>query len=155
MSRIRSKDTRPEMLVRHFLWHQGYRYRLHRKDLPGRPDIVLGRLKVVIFINGCFWHGHSCQRRFPESNAQFWRDKIYRNRNRDYSNHSELEARGWLVIVLWECELSRVKQRKATLEKLLHTLQLLESPSIRPYQLPSHEDDIPNIAAEDTTPYIE
>lgn len=152
MSRIRSKDTRPELIVRRFLWSHGYRYRLHRRGMPGHPDIVIGRLKVAIFVNGCFWHGHNCQRHFPETNKQFWTEKIYRNRNRDYSNHSELEGMGWLVIVLWECELTR-KRRDLTLGRLLETLRLLEHPQSRPYQLPDTNEEYPQIAAEEATTY--
>lgn len=152
MSRIRSKNTRPEMIVRRYLWSQGYRYRLHRKDLPGKPDIVIGRLKVAVFINGCFWHGHSCQKHFPATNTKFWNEKIYRNRNRDYKNHSELEGRGWLVIVLWECELATVTKRKDTLKRLLETLRLLENPVVKPYESPALEEPYP-AAAEDTTGY--
>lgn len=154
MSRIRGKDTRPEITVRQFLWHHGYRYRLHRKDLPGRPDIVIARLKVAIFVNGCFWHGHSCQRRFPETNAAFWNAKIARNRDRDYRNHSDLEAMGWLVIVVWECQLTRVAQRQETLGRLLDTLRLLDHPEVRPYTLngPEETTDAP-LAAAPYTPY--
>lgn len=152
MSRIRSKNTRPEMVVRQWLWAHGYQYRLHRKGLPGHPDIVIGRLKVVIFVNGCFWHGHSCQRHFPETNKQFWTEKIYRNRNRDYANHSALESMGWFVIVLWECQLTGKERRNSTLDRLLNTLRLLENPEVRPYQLPV-EEEYPQIAAEDTVPY--
>lgn len=120
--------------------------------LPGHPDIVIGRLKVVIFVNGCFWHGHSCQRHFPETNKQFWTEKIYRNRNRDYANHSALESMGWFVIVLWECQLTGKDRRNSTLDRLLNTLRLLETPEVRPYQLPV-EEEYPQIAAEDTVPY--
>jgi len=151
MSRIRAKNTRPEMIVRRHLWSQGYRYRLHRKDLPGKPDIVIGRLKVAVFINGCFWHGHSCQKHFPETNAEFWREKIYRNRDRDYKNHSELEGRGWLVIVMWECELSRKDRREAALERLMETLRLLEMPAVKPYKSPAIEE--PYAAAAEGTDY--
>lgn len=153
MSSIKGKDTRPEIVVRQFLWSHGYRYRLHRKNLPGRPDIVIGRLKVVIFVNGCFWHGHSCQKRSPETNKQYWHDKIYNNRIRDYKNHSDLESQGWLVIVLWECQLTRVHRRQATLDQLLATLRLLEHPTLRPYQLPTADDDVPTLAAEDPEIY--
>lgn len=152
MSRIRSKDTRPEMVVRRFLWSHGYRYRLHRKGLPGHPDIVLGRLRVAVFVNGCFWHGHSCQRHIPASNVEFWTAKIARNRDRDYKNHSELESRGWVVIVLWECQLSRRTCREETLSRLLATLQLLEKPVVKPYEQPAVEEPYP-AAAEDYTPY--
>ncbi len=108
MSHIRSRDTKPEILVRRWLWHYGYRYRLNVRSIAGTPDIVLSRYRTVIFINGCFWHGHDCDKfRLPKSNTEFWRKKIERNRNRDNENFIKLRAEGWHVVVLWECQLSR------------------------------------------------
>ncbi|MBQ0116082.1 MAG: DNA mismatch endonuclease Vsr [Bacteroidales bacterium] len=150
MSRIRSKDTKPEMVVRRYLWHHGYRYRLHRKGLAGRPDIVIGRLKVAIFVNGCFWHGHSCQTKFPRTNVDFWTEKIARNRERDYRNHADLTAQGWMVITLWECELKK-KRLDETLHRLLNTLQLLEP--VPPVAASPQESDHYLLAAEDEVPY--
>ncbi len=108
MSRIRSVDTRPEMLVRRFLHSHGFRYSLHRKDLPGSPDIVLRKYHTVIFINGCFWHGHPLCRHatVPKTNPDFWAEKIRRNKERDANDIGELERLGWHTIVVWECELS-------------------------------------------------
>ena len=106
MSRIRGRDTKPEMVVRRWLWRQGYRYRLCVKALPGRPDIVMRKWRTVIFVNGCFWHGHECQKHRPVTNAQFWQDKITRNRERDAHNQELLRAAGWHVIVVWECQLT-------------------------------------------------
>jgi DNA mismatch endonuclease (patch repair protein) len=106
MGRIRGKNTKPEMLVRKKLHAAGFRFRLHRKDLPGRPDITLPRHKTVIFVHGCFWHGHEgCKaNRIPKTNEAFWREKIDRNRQRDARNKAELIALGWTVVEVWECE---------------------------------------------------
>jgi DNA mismatch endonuclease (patch repair protein) len=107
MSQIRSKNTRPELQVRHFLWNSGFRYRLHGKKLPGSPDIVLPRYKTVVFVHGCFWHGHpNCKQfKMPGTNTAFWEAKIGRNRERDACAIADLKAMGWNVIVLWECEI--------------------------------------------------
>lgn len=108
MRRIRSKDTVPELIVRQLLRKLGYTgYRLHRKDLPGRPDIAfIGRRKVIL-IHGCFWHGHNCKagRRRPKSNQVYWLPKIERNQKRDAATLDELALRGWAVLTVWECEL--------------------------------------------------
>ena len=92
MSRIRGRDTKPELVVRRWLWRQGYRYRLYVKSLPGRPDIVMRKWRTVIFVNGCFWHGHKCQRHRPATNAQFWQDKITRNHERDERNQKSFHS---------------------------------------------------------------
>ena len=119
MSRIRGRDTKPELVVRRWLWRQGYRYRLYVKSMPGRPDIVMRKWRTVIFVNGCFWHGHECgnNRRRPATNTQFWQEKIQRNRQRDARNQATLQAAGWNVIVVWECQLTP-KRRSATLHDL-------------------------------------
>ena len=111
MSHIRSKNTKPEQLVRQALWHQGFRYRLHVKDLPGKPDIVLPKYKTVIFINGCFWHGHDGCKDFviPKSNTVFWLDKIGKNKARDARDEAALNVAGWKVITIWECELKKTQ----------------------------------------------
>lgn len=104
MSGIRGKNTKPEVLVRSLLHKRGFRFRLHRNDLPGRPDIVLPRYKAVIFVHGCFWHGHECALfRWPSSNPDFWRNKIQRNRERDALRLAELQSIGWRTLVIWEC----------------------------------------------------
>ena len=123
MSRIRSRDTRPEMIVRRWLWRQGYRYRVGVRGLPGTPDVVLHRLRTVVFVNGCFWHGHACAggTRQPQTNADFWRQKILRNQARDERNVRLLNASGWHVLTVWECQLCS-RHRLATLHEL--TLQL-------------------------------
>ena len=123
MSHIRSKDTKPEQLVRQALWHKGFRYRLHVKDLPGKPDIVLPKYKTAIFVNGCFWHGHKGCKDFviPKSNTSFWLEKIGKNKNRDEQNITALISAGWKVITIWECELKK-PVIEATLSELFQTL---------------------------------
>jgi DNA mismatch endonuclease (patch repair protein) len=114
MSRIRGRDTKPEMLVRRGLFRLGFRYRLHRADLPGRPDLVFPGHHAVIFVHGCFWHGHGCHLfRHPSGNAAFWRAKIDGNVARDSGNQKSLAAAGWRVFTVWECAL-RGRQRLAT-----------------------------------------
>ena len=107
MSAIRAKDTKPELLVRRALHAAGFRFRIHRKDLPGKPDIVMPSRSVVIFVNGCFWHSHDCRygRVTPKQNAQFWAAKRSATVVRDASNHQALRELGWAVEVIWECEL--------------------------------------------------
>ena len=109
MSRIRSKNTKPEELVRKFLFSQGFRYRKNDARLPGKPDIVLPKYKTVIFVNGCFWHGHEGCRYFvwPKNNAEFWEEKITGNIQRDKHNRQLLANQGWRVIEIWECQLKR------------------------------------------------
>lgn len=129
MSSIRGKDTGPEMVVRRFLHGQGYRYRIHRKDLPGKPDIVIPRLKVCIFVHGCFWHRHpGCPfATNPKTRPEFWNEKLQKNVMRDLANIDALEAVGWNVLIVWECQLKKDPQ---TLERLEQKLRLL-SPSNR------------------------
>ncbi len=107
MRAVRSKDTSPEMCVRSLVHRLGYRFRLHRRDLPGTPDLVFVSRRKVIFVHGCFWHGHDCPRgaRIPKTNRAYWREKIRRNVQRDGIQRSELESLGWSVLSLWECEL--------------------------------------------------
>ena len=129
MSHIRSKDTKPELKVRQWLWTHGYRYRLNVKTVPGKPDIVMRKYRTAIFVNGCFWHGHGVEWlenpphpfgaplpevgelrssnccKIPQTNREFWMAKIRRNQERDQQNYKELEDNGWQVIVVWECEL--------------------------------------------------
>ena len=106
MSQIRDKDTRPEAITRHWLWHNGYRYRLHCKDLSGKPDIVFHKQKKVIFVHGCFWHKHNCDYfQWPKTNKDFWKNKILNNVERDKSVYSELDTKGWRYMIVWECQL--------------------------------------------------
>lgn len=106
MRQVKSTGTKPEMAVRRALHAAGFRFRLHRRDLPGSPDLVLPKFRVVIFVNGCFWHWHGCKRsRMPASNREYWETKIARNVERDHQSRAELEALGWESHVIWECGL--------------------------------------------------
>ena len=108
MSRVRSKDTTPELFVRSALHRAGFRFRLHRRDLPGNPDMVLPKHNSVVFVHGCFWHMHDCKAfRWPKSNAEFWRKKIERNVERDRQSKSELKRLGWRVHTVWACDLEK------------------------------------------------
>ncbi len=120
MAAIRSRDTKPEIVVRRFLFSKGLRYRVNDHKLPGSPDIVLKKYKTVIFIDGCFWHGHDgCKYyQLPKTNVDFWRHKITMNIARDYSNNVDLKLAGWHVIRIWECEIKTKAKRKNTLEAL-------------------------------------
>lgn len=112
MSRIKGKHTRPEMLIRRGLHRRGLRYRLHGKGILGRPDLVFPKYHTVVFINGCFWHGHGCSLfKWPKSRARFWKGKIHRNMERDRDVVAALNADGWRVLVIWECAL-KGKQRQ-------------------------------------------
>lgn len=118
MSRIRSKDTKPEEKVRKYLFAQGFRYRKNVRKLPGCPDIVLPKYKTVIFVQGCFWHMHDCGRfHWPTSNQEYWEPKIRRNVERDHTNKELLQALGWNVLTVWECELKK-KVFAATMSNL-------------------------------------
>ncbi|HMQ69811.1 MAG TPA: DNA mismatch endonuclease Vsr [Ignavibacteria bacterium] len=122
MSRIKSKDTKPEMLVRKFLFANGFRYRLHDKKLPGKPDIVLPKYKTVVFVNGCFWHGHKDCKYFviPKTRTVFWINKIKKNIFNDKKNSMFIKNSGWKVIVFWECKTSN----KIELENLIVRIKL-------------------------------
>lgn len=128
MSRIKGKNTKPEELVRKYLFSKGFRYRKNDKRLPGSPDIVLPKYKTVIFVNGCFWHGHEGCRYFvwPKSNPEFWKNKIEANIVRDKKNIQLLQSQGWCVLVVWECEL-KTKSRKATLENIYRDIASTEN----------------------------
>ena len=117
MARVRGKNTRPELAVRRLLWRAGHRYRLHRRDLPGSPDIAFIGRRLAVFVHGCFWHGHDCSRgaRAPKQNAEYWRAKIARNRARDTAAEVALAAQGWRTLTVWECEL---KDEPALLARL-------------------------------------
>lgn len=124
MSQIKSKDTKPEILVRKYLFSKGYRYRLHVKDLPGKPDIILPKYKTAIFINGCFWHGHkNCKiSHIPKTRTEWWENKIGNNIRRDKKKRFELRKLGWKVILIYECELKKNKIAK-TFNRLLNSLK--------------------------------
>lgn len=121
MRRVKGRDTRPEMTVRKALTRLGARYRLHRKDLPGHPDIVLPGRRLALFVHGCFWHGHDCPRgaRVPKQNRDYWVAKVDRNRARDRRTGQELAALGWRVETIWECDLKDAAALEARLRALL------------------------------------
>lgn len=124
MSQIRAKDTKPEILVRKYLFAYGFRYRLYSKKLPGCPDIILPKYQTVILINGCFWHGHEGCRYFviPKTRTDFWLNKINTNIQNDKKNTALLETMGWYVITVWECELKKTK-REETLSVLVNNIK--------------------------------
>lgn len=121
MRAVKGKDTSPEILVRTMLHRSGYRYRLHRRDLPGKPDIVFPSKKKAVFVNGCFWHGHHCNRgaRKPKTNTEYWENKIQCNRVRDKRHRIELGKLGWKTCTIWECELRKPEAVLTCLKKFL------------------------------------
>lgn len=123
MSRIKGTDTKPEMLVRKYLHAHGIRYRLHNKNLPGKPDLTLAKYHTVIFVNGCFWHGHKGCKYFvlPKTRTEWWRDKIEETIKRDIKAMKDLKESGWNSTVIWECEL-KPEKRNTTLENILFTI---------------------------------
>jgi DNA mismatch endonuclease (patch repair protein) len=124
MRRVRGKNTRPEMLVRSIAHRLGFRFRLHRSDLPGKPDLVFPKYRAVVFVNGCFWHGHDCRRgRRPSSNQAFWDAKLEENAARDRRAEESLRALGWRVLVLWECELRDEVELGARLDSFLRNAE--------------------------------
>lgn len=124
MSRIRAKNTKPEILVRRYLHKKGFRFRLHYSKLPGKPDIVLPKYRLVIFVHGCFWHSHTnCKYAVtPKSNTEWWQSKLRKNFENDLKTRAAIENLGWKVIILWECEL-----KSLTLQSTLHHLSALIS----------------------------
>ena len=130
MSRIRGKDTLPEIKVRKYLFAKGYRFRKNDKRYPGCPDIVLPKYRTMIFINGCFWHKHVGCRYFvwPKNNAEFWREKIESNVNRDRQNYKQLNEQGWKILVIWECEL------KTSFEETMLGVESVLQSSMRDFQ---------------------
>lgn len=118
MQQIKSKNTKPEEIVRKYLFSKGFRYRKNVTTLPGKPDIVLPKYRTAVFVNGCFWHHHDCPRfHWPTSNTDYWIPKIKRNEERDVENRKKLEEAGWKVLTVWECELKKAV-REQTLEQL-------------------------------------
>lgn len=154
MAAIKGKDTKPEMIVRKYLFSRGLRYRVNVRKLPGSPDIVLKKYKTVVFIDGCFWHGHEgCKYfRLPKSNEIFWRHKIAMNYARDFANNTDLQLAGWRVIRVWECQIRTKSQRASTLENLYNAIThgLPFAPSITEY---SESPSSPSIAAEPPAQY--
>ena len=153
MSRIHGKGTKPELKVRQWLWRHGYRYRLNVKSVPGKPDIVMRRYRTAIFVNGCFWHGHHVETRFiasqtaitnsscckiPQTNREFWVNKIKRNQERDQQNYQVLHDNGWQVIVVWECQLMPkcIEETMLRVELMLNENFLaLHQPKVVPYNV--------------------
>ena len=119
MSRISDKDTKPETIVRKYLFSEGFRYRKHVSNLPGNPDLVLPKYKTVVFVHGCYWHGHDCPRgKLPATNTDFWRKKITRNRQRDSQNYKELEKTGWQILIIWQCEISNKQKKRQKMDQV-------------------------------------
>ena len=145
MSAIKNKSTKPELLVRKFLFSRGFRYRLNHPRLPGHPDLVLRKYRTVIFVNGCFWHGHEgCKSyKLPKTNVVFWKNKIMRNQSRDIEEMRQLAAMGWHCITVWECQL-KPKVRQQTLDALEYTLYhlYLEDRRVKSYKMPEDEYDM-------------
>lgn len=160
MAAIRAKDTKPEILVRKYLWSHGFRYRLNHPRLPGKPDIVLRKYRTCVFVNGCFWHGHELQYdndnflqsseccKIPRSNTEFWVKKILRNKERDKEVQQKLLSMGWHSITMWECQL-KPTMREKTLSSLAFTLNhiFLEHHKVKRYELP---DEPLAMVAEDS-----
>jgi DNA mismatch endonuclease (patch repair protein) len=156
MAAIHSSGTKPEMIVRHYLFSHGFRYRVNSHRLPGKPDIVLTMFRTAIFVNGCFWHGHEgCKYfRLPKTNVEFWKGKIERNRKRDAERQEQVARMGWHVLTVWECEL-RPKERLKTLQSLEYTLNLLfmrdhDSRRVEPIK---PENELPLAAEPESVPY--
>lgn len=130
MSNVKSSNTKPEVLVRKFLYSKGIRFRLHDKKLPGKPDIKISKYNIVVFVNGCFWHGHKNCKIYvmPKTNKSFWYEKIQNNVNRDRKNKQKLKGLGWKVITIWECDL-KPKKRLNTLQKLVDKIHKNVNPT--------------------------
>jgi len=131
MSKISGKETKPEILVRKILFANGFRYRKNDKRYPGKPDIVLPSYKTVIFINGCFWHGHkNCEKaKLPKTNYKFWENKIEVNIQRDKRNYEQLKKLGWNVVIIWQCELNNREKIKKNIDKLILILKNNKQPT--------------------------
>lgn len=156
MAKIRSKDTKPEWIVRRYLFSRGYRYRKNVKGLPGTPDIVLRKYGIVIFVHGCFWHGHEVDGHIPRSNSEFWRKKIERNKQRDEQDKLKLEQLGWRVMTVWECQLKPAVRRQTLLEieyHINHTyLEKFRLKAVRTYET-REDDEAPGMVAEGEAGY--
>lgn len=151
MAAIKGKDTKPEMIVRKYLFSRGLRYRVNDRKLPGSPDIVLKKYKTVVFIDGCFWHGHEGCRyyRLPKTNTDFWRHKIAMNMARDYASNVDLRIAGWKVIRVWECA---VKTKALRAESLEQIYQKIVGSTRKPNHYATEPGSAP-VAAEPTPPY--
>lgn len=158
MSKIRSKNTKPEIVLRKALFAKGYRYRINFKMLPGKPDIVLSKYRTVIFVNGCFWHGHeNCNiSHIPKTNSSFWEDKIRRNIERNSINSNKIRNLGWNVIVIWECQLnskSKLEKSLRDIEEELKTNALFQQKERKITIYDFVDDKAQFIVAEDIMPY--
>lgn len=178
MAAIRSRDTKPELKVRRWLWSHGYRYRLNVKSVPGKPDIVMRRYRTAIFVNGCFWHGHNVALlqvkseklkvkneevenseccKIPQTNREFWVSKIERNKERDERNYEVLQENGWHVIVVWECQLTtkRIEHTMRGVERLLNEnfLSIYQPHKPAAYSLDEEDTRLP-MAAEEEMEYV-
>lgn len=155
MASIHSRDTKPELMVRKYLWHEGFRYKVTANNLPGKPDIVLRKYRTVIFVNGCFWHGHEgCKYfRMPTTNVQFWTTKINRNRARDARVREELKQMGWSTMVVWECQLRDDAEK--TLSEVVYLLQKNYLRLVDAHIYMEEEESEPQqmLVAEDTPVY--
>ena len=122
MRAVKDRDTTPEMIVRCLVYSMGYRYRLYRKDLPGKPDLTFQSRRKVIFVHGCFWHGHDCKRgaRVPKTNREYWETKISSNRKRDSQHDQDLRRLGWRILVVWECQ---IQEQTALIERVRRFLE--------------------------------
>lgn len=164
MARIRSKDTKPELIVRRYLFARGYRYRKHVKRLPGTPDIVMRKYGVVIFVHGCFWHGHDVDGTWPRTRSEFWKNKIERNKLRDERDKEALRLMGWYVITVWECQLKPAIRQQTLLEIEYHinharlerlnwdTTRPLNRPPAHPYSI-DEQEKAPDMVAEGLAEY--
>ena len=124
MAKVKQKNTAPEIIVRKFLFSKGFRYRINVKSLSGTPDVVLSKYKTVIFVHGCFWHGHTCRAgHLPSSNLDYWVTKIEKNIERDNRKINELEKLGWNVVVIWQCEIKALKNREIRFSKLISEIE--------------------------------
>lgn len=157
MSRIRSKNTKPELIVRRYLFANGFRYRVNVSTLPGKPDIVLRKYRTAIFIHGCFWHGHDCLKgRSPKTNPRFWENKFNRNKERDVEVREKLKKLGWNTLIVWECQL-KPKVREKTLEEICYWLNeaflsIYKKGTPKTYSM---EEITPSIAADSGYEYKE
>lgn len=154
MAKIKGKDTKPEWIVRRYLFSRGYRYRKNVKGLPGTPDIVLHKYGIVIFIHGCFWHGHEVDGTMPRTNTEFWRNKIEANRKRDERNKEALKKSGWRVMTIWECQLKPAVREQTLLEMEYHInhtyLKRFVPKKPKAYKI---EENTPSMAAEGMVEY--
>ena len=151
MAKIRSKDTKPEWIVHRYLLSRGYRYCKNVKGLPGTPDIVLHKYAIVIFIHGCFWHGHEVDKHIPATNHEYWKNKIEKNKLRDKRNKEKLKQMGWRVMTIWECQLKSAVRQKTLLEIEYHInhsyLEYFRQKPVKPYETRQNEK-APGMVAE-------